>query len=170
MCSLSCIARYANIAAEHSRNALRHTEKAARKDNRAITHDNEAHTYIRARANSMAEDGDLEDATVTDRIEMGRLSIVLKQALNNLADMINGSFNDAGAQDFRSEIRTWRGIHECLALERGKASSHRDKDNDQIWNIFNEDEALFRERIWDLRDIAEELSLNMKRIGADESS
>lgn len=135
----------------------------------AVTHGNEAHTYIRTRANLMAEDASLEDATVTDLVEAEQMSIMLKQALNNFADMVNDSSNNAGAQDLRSAMRAWRGIHECLALEREKASSRRDKGNDRTWDIFKEDRALVRERILDLRNIAEELGLDMKRVSEDAS-
>jgi len=71
-----------------------------------ITHGNEAHTYIKARANSMAEDASTEDQTVAILSDVERKSLDLKQALNNLVDMVNNSRNSAGAQDLKSAMRS----------------------------------------------------------------
>lgn len=57
----------------------------------AITHSNEAHTYIKARASSMAEDVSAEDKTVNGLTDAEQLSVVLKQQLNNLVDMVKES-------------------------------------------------------------------------------
>jgi hypothetical protein len=116
----------------------------------AITHSNEAHTYIKAGVSSMAEDVSAKDKTVNGLTDAEQLSVVLKQQLNSLVDMVNESGNSAAAQDLKSAMRCWGGIHRCLAAERKIAISRRDKQNDCAWGIFKEDRALIREQILDL--------------------
>jgi hypothetical protein len=137
--------------------------------NTAIMHGNEAHALVKARAASMAEEAGAEDATVANLYEAEQTSTLLKQALGNLVDVVNDSGNKAAAQDLKSAMRRWRGIHGCLAAERGIASGRRDKRNERTWDIFQEDRALVRERILGLRSVAEELGLDMKRLNKDTS-
>ncbi|KAF3038708.1 hypothetical protein E8E11_000361 [Didymella keratinophila] len=122
--------------------------------NTAITHGNEAHAYVKARANSMAEDASMKNLAVASLADAERSSVVLKQALNNLVDMVIESGNSAATQDLNSAMRCWGGIH---------------RQNDRLRDFFEDDRALVREQILDLRNIAEELGLDMKRVSEDGS-
>lgn len=137
--------------------------------NTAITHGNEAHAYVKARANSMAEDASMKNLAVASLADAERSSVVLKQALNNLVDMVIESGNSAATQDLNSAMRCWGGIHRCFEGERNNASSRRDRQNDRLRDFFEDDRALVREQILDLRNIAEELGLDMKRVSEDGS-
>ena len=75
----------------------------------------------------MAEDASTEDKTVAILSDAVRESLDIKQALNNLVDMVNDSSNSAGAQDLNTAMRSWGVVYRSLALQREKASNRRDK-------------------------------------------